>query len=83
MKEQARLRYRTCVFKDCDRPARGCDLDHRDPYPSGATTTANLFPLCRGHHRLKTTGGWTYQLLDPHTIQWTSPMGLVHHRHID
>ncbi len=83
MKEQVRLRYPTCVFKDCDRPARGCDLDHHDPYPHGATTTSNLFPLCRGHHRLKTTGGWTYRLLDQNTIEWTSPMGLVHLRHID
>ncbi|GAB6984210.1 HNH endonuclease signature motif containing protein [Nocardioides pyridinolyticus] len=45
MKEQVRARFRTCVFADCDRPARGCDLDHRDPYPHGATTTANLLPL--------------------------------------
>ena len=83
MKEQAWARFPTCVFVDCDRPSRGCDLDHRDPYPAGATTTSNLFPLCRGHHRLKTTGGWTYRPLDPHTIGWTSPMGIRYLRHTD
>ena len=81
MKEQVRARYRTCVFTDCDRPARSCDLDHREPYPTGRTTTSNLFPLCRGHHRLKTTGGWRYLPLDHDQIVWVSPAGRVYRRH--
>ena len=81
MREQVWARFPRCVFPDCERPARGCDLDHRDPYPTGATTTANLYPLCRGHHRLKTTGGWNYIPLDRDGIVWTSPLGQVHRRH--
>ncbi|HEY1119711.1 MAG TPA: hypothetical protein VGE43_18500, partial [Acidimicrobiales bacterium] len=83
MREQVLARYRTCVFTDCERPARGCDIDHREPYPTGQTTTSNLFPLCRGHHRLKTTGGWRYLPLDHDQIVWISPAGEVHRRHIN
>ncbi|HEY1117716.1 MAG TPA: DUF222 domain-containing protein [Acidimicrobiales bacterium] len=82
LKEQVRLRLPTCVFPGCERPSRGCDLDHREPFPSGQTTTSNLFPLCRGHHRLKTTGGWRYIPLDHDQIVWISPAGRVHRRHI-
>ncbi|HEY1117902.1 MAG TPA: hypothetical protein VGE43_09365 [Acidimicrobiales bacterium] len=82
MREQVLARYRTCVFTDCDRPARSCDIDHREPFPVGQTTTSNLFPLCRGHHRLKTTGGWRYLPLDHDQIAWISPAGEVHRRHI-
>ncbi|WP_460830645.1 HNH endonuclease signature motif containing protein [Nocardioides hungaricus] len=88
MREQAWARYPTCVFPDCERPSRGCDLDHRTPWPAGPTTTSNLYPLCRTHHRLKTTGGWTYHPLNPaasasaaSTIEWTSPMGYRYLRH--
>ncbi|MGB0101154.1 MAG: HNH endonuclease signature motif containing protein [Nocardioides sp.] len=82
MREQAWARYPTCVFAHCQRPSRRCDLDHRTPYPAGATTTSNLYPLCRRHHRLKTTGGWHYQPLNQSLIEWTSPTGLTHHRHL-
>ena len=82
MREQTWARFPACVFPDCERPARGCDLDHREPFPTGRTTTANLFPLCRRHHRLKTTGGWNYIPLDRDEIVWTTPAGLVHQRHI-
>jgi hypothetical protein len=43
----------TCVHPACDRPAVECELDHRTPFPAGATSTENLDPLCRRHHRLK------------------------------
>lgn len=78
MREQAYAAHPVCVFPFCERPSRGCDLDHRIPWPLGPTTTSNLFPLCRRHHRLKTTGGWTYQRTGPTTFAWTSPLGLRH-----
>ena len=82
MKEQARLRHRTCVFPHCGRPARGCDLDHIVEWPHGRTTTINLGPLCRRHHRLKTHTDWTYTPLgrDGHriTFEWTDPSGRRH-----
>jgi hypothetical protein len=56
-----------------------CDLDHITPYdedgPPGQTSTQNLAPLCRGHHRLKTHGAWTYTMLEPGTFLWRSPYG--------
>ncbi|HEY0953058.1 HNH endonuclease signature motif containing protein, partial [Nocardioides sp.] len=74
--EQAVLTHPTCVFPGCSRPSRACDLDHTIPWPLGPTATWNLAPLCRFHHRLKTTGGWTYQRQSPTSFEWTSP----HHR---
>ncbi|WP_238383371.1 MULTISPECIES: HNH endonuclease signature motif containing protein [unclassified Nocardioides] len=71
--EQAVLAHPTCVFPACTRPSRGCDLDHIVPWPLGPTATSNLAPLRRLHHRLKTTGGWTYHRHTPTTFEWTSP----------
>lgn len=83
MREQVRLRDRTCVFPGCQVPSRRCDLDHVVPYdpaatrPSaGATHPDNLAPLCRRHHRLKTHGRWRYERLAGGGYQWTSPRGI-------
>ncbi len=66
------------------------DLDHIDAYrfhdpddsddpdgrpPPGQTATANLASLCRFHHRVKTHGGWHYQLRHDTVFTWTSPLG--------
>ncbi|WP_366914050.1 HNH endonuclease signature motif containing protein, partial [Nocardioides sp.] len=84
MREQAILINRTCVHPWCDRPARACDLDHITPYenqgPPGQTSSANLAPLCRHHHRLKTHSGWQYQHLEPGIYLWTSPAGRAYLR---
>ncbi|QBX54490.1 HNH endonuclease [Nocardioides seonyuensis] len=88
MAETVRLRDETCVFPRCGRHARGCDLDHITPYDtgppdtgppteSGGTTAANLAPLCRRHHRAKTSGAWTYQRLAPGTYLWTGPADIA------
>lgn len=80
LRRQVELRDTTCAFPYCTRPARLCDLDHVQPYGAGqgSTTSENLAPLCRSHHRLKTHTGWTYGA-DPHaqpgTWLWTSPHG--------
>ena len=36
--------------------------------------------LCRRHHRLKTFGGWRYEVTGPAAYAWTSPHGLRFHR---
>jgi hypothetical protein len=73
MREQVVLRDRTCVFPLCNVNARRCDLDHTQPWHDGGPTTpANLAPLCRRHHRLKTHGGWTYQRLPDGDVEWSS-----------
>jgi 5-methylcytosine-specific restriction endonuclease McrA len=75
-REQAILTCPTCVFPGCARTARGCDLDHIVPYAKGgATTSWNLAPLCRLHHRLKTLGFWTYHRLTRTSFDWVSPAG--------
>jgi len=87
--DRVRLTRPACVFPHCTRPARGCDLDHVDEYvradeggPPGQTSTTNLAPLCRRHHRVKThssmTGAgserrWRYRRLPDGSFVWTSP----------
>jgi len=81
MAETVRLRDETCVFPRCGRHARGSDLDHTTPYddtgPPGQTRPSNLAPLCRRHHRAKTTSAWTYEQLDPGTYLWHGHAGLT------
>jgi hypothetical protein len=43
----------TCSHPACDRPAVECELDHEVEWPLGATSTDNLEPLCRKHHKAK------------------------------
>ncbi len=76
LKLQTQLRDGTCVFAFCYRPAEDCDCDHRVPHlDNGPTCTCNLAPTCRGHHRAKTTGGWTYLTVEPGVYLWRSPLG--------
>ncbi|WP_375000329.1 DUF222 domain-containing protein [Aeromicrobium sp. CTD01-1L150] len=42
-----------CRAPGCMRPADGCDLDHREPWPAGPTSGRNLWALCRRHHTMK------------------------------
>ncbi|HEY1134289.1 MAG TPA: DUF222 domain-containing protein, partial [Nocardioides sp.] len=94
--DHVRLRWPRCVFPSCTRSARTSDLDHRDRYDAtaargtGQTSTTNLYPLCRRHHRMKThpelaTGRrWTYRPTNPEqgeppgALLWTSPTGLTY-----
>jgi hypothetical protein len=47
-------RDRTCQWIGCRRPAIESQLDHRDPYPRGPTSAANLEPRCTAPHQVKT-----------------------------
>ena len=75
MREQAILTNATCVYPHCSRPSRSADLDHVENWDGTNTTSANLAPLCRGHHRYKTHGGWTVHRTGPMSFTWTSPHG--------
>ncbi|TCO34393.1 hypothetical protein EV652_102459 [Kribbella steppae] len=59
------------------------DLDHIEPHdplgPPGQTTPANLAPLRRFPHRVKTHGRWKVRRLDPRTLEWTTPNGFAFH----
>jgi HNH endonuclease len=43
----------TCAHPSCDRPSVECELDHVVEWPRGETSTDNLQPLCRRHHKAK------------------------------
>ncbi|MCB0895073.1 MAG: hypothetical protein KDB43_06800, partial [Nocardioidaceae bacterium] len=60
---------------DVQRQEHGSDLDHRQEWPEGKTTSSNLYPPCRGHHRLKTFTDWTYDYDPAAGFTWTSPLG--------
>ena len=76
LREQTMLRDHTCVFPWCTRSARKADADHVIPYAEGGTTSSdNIAPLCRRHHRLKTHSPWTYTMLEPGSYLWSSPHG--------
>lgn len=78
-REQAILTTPTCVFAHCTRDARRCDLDHIEPFDQGgATSSWNLAPLCRLHHRMKTHGHWAYRRLTRTRFEWTSPSGDIY-----
>ena len=50
----------TSRWKTADHPAR---------------RPANLAPLCRTHHRVKTHTAWHYKRLDDGSYEWTAPTG--------
>ena len=80
LREQVLLRRPTCGFPCCTRPARRADLDHIKPYDAGGeTSTENLAPLCRLHHRAKTHAGWTYTQLTPGEFLWHGPHDQTFH----
>ena len=75
MAAAVRLRDQHCRFPGCSVPAARCDLDHLDPWPTGATSPDNLHCLCRTHHRLKHTTDWQVTTNGAAELTWTSPTG--------
>jgi len=79
-RQQAALLHETCAFPYCHRLAEVCDLDHRVPYDKGGGTSSdNLTPLCRSHHRSKTHHGWVYERVRAGEYLWRSPHGYTFH----
>jgi hypothetical protein len=78
-------RDRTCTFPGCARRAESCDLDHVEPWRAqgcgGPTSAANLQPLCRRHHNLKTRAVWQVVASHPDRVVWRSPSGRLLTRH--
>ena len=76
-------RDRTCTFPGCARSAHACDIDHITPWEDGGRTDrANLQPLCRRHHQLKTLCGWSLvRGRDGTDWDWLSPLGRRHPRY--
>ncbi|HUS22437.1 MAG TPA: DUF222 domain-containing protein [Aeromicrobium sp.] len=62
------FRDKTCKAPGCCKPAAGCDMDHRRPWPEGPTSGDNVWALCRKHHSHKGHGILQWQTPDGHTI---------------
>ncbi|MDN5716931.1 MAG: HNH endonuclease [Janibacter sp.] len=83
MREFVAARDETCRMWGCNRRLMtGCtednaDLDHATEWPQGPSCPANLSGLCRHHHRLKHSPGWTHTLHEDGRTEWTSPAGTV------
>jgi hypothetical protein len=84
--EHVRARDRVCAWPGCALSAELADLDHStsahpppgtvvDPAGLGETSDANLEPLCRHHHRLKTEAGFVLRHVRPGVFEWTAPSG--------
>jgi Domain of unknown function (DUF222) len=78
IRERVRLRYPVDMFPySAAEATTRMDQDHIVPYdragPPGQTSTDNLTPQGRLHHRAKTFGGWKSRRLPSGTIEWTSP----------
>jgi hypothetical protein len=75
-RRQATLIHQKCSFPYCQARAEHCDLDHRAAHADGGPTSShNLTPLCRQHHRMKTHHGWRYHRIRAGTYRWRSPHG--------
>jgi hypothetical protein len=68
-----------CIWPGCRRDAHSCELDHRTPWPAGATSTGNLQPLCKKHHDLKHHSTWQVTRTDDGAYQWVSPTRHTYH----
>jgi hypothetical protein len=84
----ARIRERVRLAHPVDRFPYGTaqtttrtDLDHIQPYephgPPGQTSTTNLTPTTRFHHRVKTHGRWQVEHTAKGALQWTTPNGFT------
>lgn len=82
MRDFISARDETCRMWGCNRRVtRGgsetnADLDHATSWPAGSSCPTNVSGLCRHHHRLKHTAGWTHTLHPDGRTEWVSPGGL-------
>jgi hypothetical protein len=78
IREQVLLRLSHDVFPWSSIEARKLDLDHTKRYQAGGlgqTRPANLGPLSRRSHRVKTFAGWTLEQPSPGVFIWRSGSG--------
>ncbi len=82
LREAVHLRSPVDVFPYATSTSRNKDVDHTEPYvhpdeggPPGQTSLANLGPMTRLHHRIKTHGRWRVRQPFPGIFVWRSPHG--------
>ena len=69
-----KFRDGTSAFPTSVVPADRCDIDHTEAFPA-PTTAANLGPLHRRAHKLKTAGLLSMRQPEPGVFQWTTRTG--------
>ncbi len=76
LREAVHLVHPGDAFPFAAGTTRRVDLDHNHPYADGGPTAlANLAPLNRTHHRIKTHGGWEARQPFPGIVVWRDPHG--------
>ncbi|NYI47045.1 hypothetical protein BJ993_004125 [Nocardioides aromaticivorans] len=76
LREAVHLIHPGDTFPFAANLSRKVDLDHQIPYAEGGTTsTDNLGPLTRTHHRIKTHAGWEVRQPFPGIVIWRDPHG--------
>ncbi len=76
LREAVHLIHPGDVFPYAANLGKQVDIDHQIPYSEGGkTSTDNLGPLTRTHHRIKTHAGWEVRQPFPGIVIWRDPHG--------
>ena len=78
LRRLVRWRAERCMAPGCGIPAARYEIDHTVAWEHGGqTSSANLAPICKGHHTVKHHGGWRVAQIEGSggALQWTSPSG--------
>jgi hypothetical protein len=68
-----------CRGAGCRRTSRRAELDHIHNWASGgATSEANMHPLCGTEHHLKHDCGWQVERDPDGTTRWRTPTGRIY-----
>ncbi|WP_028655917.1 HNH endonuclease signature motif containing protein [Nocardioides sp. J54] len=76
LREMVHLIHPADVFPYAVNTSRNVDIDHQEPHSEGGPTSSdNLAPLTRTHHRIKTHAGWQARQPFPGITIWRDPHG--------
>jgi hypothetical protein len=65
-----------CTFPGCDAPMSWADVHHQPAWEAGGRTDLDvLVALCRRHHRLVHSPGWSMSIDDVQRVAFASPAG--------
>ncbi|MFK4789096.1 DUF222 domain-containing protein [Microbacterium sp. ZW T5_56] len=79
MKRLLTHRHQHCRHPGCRVPVRYTDIDHNHEWAEGGKTdVGNLAPLCRRHHTLKTSAGWSIKPLAGGDLEFVTALDRSH-----
>jgi hypothetical protein len=70
--------FGSCFRRGCTTPATEAELDHREPWPKGETSTTNLQPGCPRDHKAKHAEGFSIEQNADGTLTLTTRAGFAH-----